>query len=309
VLALFAMFVLLFATVPAFLPRAQAQTGGSQTYYLSNSEYDDCNYALVSSVPGFNTVTGNNDFCTNYAGSTQTITTVSVTLNYYTSGVGESPTATATLYDDSQESTLAQGTTTISEGGSCEDPLTVTFTLTVNSPAQLRSGDEVELDLTYNGAATYWTVLGSGTCDPTTPTQVTLNFQSSAPPAPTNVCQTGVSECYTTFAAFNVISATGAPVGGATVVVSETGFTTQTAATASVASTSPLCTLSTTWSSEWGAYWGCNIGSTGPFTLDVGVTYSYTVTLPSGTVLTGSIGPSTTPGTTPWTVTLVTVTA
>ena len=114
--------------------------------------------------------------------------------------------------------------------------------------------------------------------------------------------------CYTTFVTFNVVTTTGAPVGGATVVISATGYQSQSGTTASTASTSALCTAVPAWTAEWGAYWGCDAGSTAPFTLEVGVTYSYTVTLASGTVVTGSIGPSTTPGTSAWTITIVTVT-
>jgi hypothetical protein len=146
------------------------------------------------------------------------------------------------------------------------------------------------------------------TTSSTTTTTSTTVSTTNTPPPPSNQCEYGL-DCYTVFAAFNVISATGAPVGGATVVISATGVTSQMATTASVASTSTLCTLNPAWTAEWGSYWGCNVGSTGPFTLSAAITYSYTVTLPSGTVLTGSIGPSTTPGTSPWTVTLVTVSA
>jgi hypothetical protein len=51
-------------------------------------------------------------------------------------------------------------------------------------------------------------------------------------------------------------------------------------------------------------YWSCSAGETGQFILTVGVTYSYTVTLTSGTVLTGSFVASN-----PWAVNIVTVSA
>jgi hypothetical protein len=157
-------------------------------------------------------------------------------------------------------------------------------------------------------STTTTTTSSSTTTSSTTTTTSTTVSTTNTPPPPSNPCEYGL-DCYTAFAAFNVISASGAPVGGATVVISASGVASQTAATASTASTSALCTLSPAWTAEWGTYWGCNVGSTGPFTLSAGLTYSYTVTLPSGTVLTGSIGPSTTPGTSPWTITLVTVAA
>jgi len=323
VVALLVMFVLLFATVPTFLPKAHALLGGSQTYYPANSEYDDsdCSY-LSSTVPSFATVVGNYDFCTNYVASTQTLTTATVTLNYYTTGEPD-PTVSVQLYDDTQDNTLAatpEAGVSIDGGGSCDAPLTVTFSLTVTPGAQLRTNDVFELDLSYTGEAeTYWTVLGSGECvevgpnnitaqtDITTPTEVTIGFQAA--PAPlTNPCQLGLS-CSTAFAVFSVLQPTGAPVGGATVTLSASGLPTQSLTTASAASTSLICTNSASWTAMWGVYWGCNAGETGQFILEVGVTYSYTVTITAGNVITGTLGPSTTPGTSAWTVTIVPVTS
>jgi hypothetical protein len=129
-----------------------------------------------------------------------------------------------------------------------------------------------------------------------------LRFAAAAPPpsTPVNPCQAGLS-CYTAYAVFNAQSS-GAPVGGATVVLSATGLASQSQTTSSAASTSALCTSSASWTAEWGTYWGCSAGETGQFTLEVGVTYSYAVTLPGGTVLTGSLV-----ATNPWTVTIVNV--
>ena len=242
-----------------------------------------------------------------YTGATQSITSASLTLNYFDE-VGS--TVTVDLYDISVEGgpTLASsGAVELTEGGTCDEPSTITITLTVADGAQLTTGHQLELDITYSNEG-IGTVIGSGECDPEVVSQLDLGVGSSAPPAPTNECEYGL-ECNTAFAAFNVVSATGAPVGGATVVVSATGYASQTATTTSTASTSALCSLSPAWTAIWGAYWGCDIGTTGPFTLNSATTYTYTVTLPSGTVLTGTVGPSTTPGTSPWTVTLVTVAA
>lgn len=325
VVALSVMFVLLFATAPSFLPKAHALLGGSQTYYPANSEYDDsdCSY-LSSTVPSFAIVAGNYDFCTIYVGTTQTLTTATVTLNYYTNVEGD-PTAYVQLYDDTQDMTLAttpEVGVTIDGGGSCSSPLTVTFSLTVTPGAQLRTNDVFELDIAYSGAEEYWTVLGTGECvtapnsgpnnitaqtDITTPTEVTIGFQAA--PAPlTNPCQLGLS-CSTAFAVFSVLQPTGAPVGGATVTLSASGLPTQSLTTASAASTSLICTNSASWTAMWGAYWGCNAGETGQFILEVGVTYSYTVTITAGNVITGTLGPSTTPGTSAWTVTIVPITS
>lgn len=125
---------------------------------------------------------------------------------------------------------------------------------------------------------------------------------SISAPLTVNVCEVGMG-CYTTYAVFSVTES-GSPVGGATVQVSAEGAMSQTGATSSAASNSALCTASPAWTAEWGQYWGCSAGETGQFTLTVGLTYSYTVTLPSGSVLTGSFLASN-----PWTVSLVSVSA
>ena len=157
----------------------------------------------------------------------------------------------------------------------------------------------------------YYTSIGGSLSSTTSTTSSTSSSTSSTststasvppPLPPANPCESGL-ECYTTFAIFNV-EHSGYPVGGAAVVVTATGFSTQTSTTASSASTSLLCTESPSWTAEWGMYWSCSAGETGQFILTVGVTYSYTVTLTSGTILTGSFVASN-----PWAVNIVTVSA
>ena len=185
------------------------------------------------------------------------------------------------------------------------------------SPSSTSTSTTTTTTTTSSSTSTSSTTRSGTTTSSTTSTSTTTSTISSEvirPSSGSNACESNTqynvqlnAQCFTSFAAFNVISAAGAPVGGATVVISATGFASQTATTASTASTSALCTLNPSWTAQWGAYWGCDVGSTGPFTLNAATTYSYTVTLPSGTVITGSIGPDTTPATSPWTVTLVTI--
>jgi hypothetical protein len=300
--AVFALLLLLIAVAPSVVPRAHAQSGGSVTYVLDGSE-SDCGYTLANSVSSNTQILASDgiNFCAKYEGSTQTISSVTMTLNYYTE---VEPPVTIGLFDSTTEASLADVKgAALAAGGSCDDPLQTTLTLSVNSGAQLISGDEIELSVTGD----IFVVTGSGSCDPSLDSGVTIGFTSSAAP-PVNPCQLGLS-CSTAFAVFNVLQPTGAPVGGATVMLSATGLTTQTLTTASATSTSLLCTESPSWTAMWGAYWGCNAGETGQFILEVGVTYSYTVTISEGNVITGTLGPSTTPGTSAWTVTIVPVTS
>jgi hypothetical protein len=130
----------------------------------------------------------------------------------------------------------------------------------------------------------------------------TSSTSSTSSSTPFNACQSGL-QCYTAFAVFNV-QQSGSPAGGAIVVVTAPGFSSQISMTALAASTSLLCTQNPSWTAQWGMYWGCFAGETGQFTVRVGVTYSYTVTLTSGTVLTGTFNAPT-----PWTVDIVPVSA
>ena len=122
--------------------------------------------------------------------------------------------------------------------------------------------------------------------------------------APTvNACEAGYG-CYTTYAVFSVTQS-GSPVGGATVDVSAVGrgIADRDHVLVGVHLRS-LHVQRPAWTAEWGQYWGCSAGETEQFVLTVGVTYSYTVTLTSGTVVSGSFVASN-----PWTVSVVSVTA
>ena len=222
---------------------------------MDGTETDDgyC-YALNSAVTTPTTV-GGDDQCYRgtYTGSTQTLTTVTLVLNYY---ANDDPTVYVQLYDLSADgATIAETPedgVAIDIGGSCDAPLTVTIPLTVTNGAQAVSGHQFELDITYSGVEEgYWTVLGNEPCDPAADTQLDLGFQAVSSSTPGNVCQLGIT-CYMAFAVFNVQTATGAPVGGATVVVSANDIPSQTGTTAAAASTSLLCTESPAWTAEWG---------------------------------------------------------